>query len=98
MLTALAVALCSANILHRDISFGNIIIFLDEEGNFKKGLLIDWDLCKDVRKMGARQRDRTVSNSGKRMLGGASDVWPGHMAVHVCGSPLRCQQAAHNQR
>ncbi|KIM54588.1 hypothetical protein SCLCIDRAFT_69943, partial [Scleroderma citrinum Foug A] len=48
----------SANILHHDISFGNIIIFLDEEGNFKNSLLINWDLCKDVRKMGARQCDQ----------------------------------------
>ncbi|KAL4062383.1 hypothetical protein V8B97DRAFT_1877936 [Scleroderma yunnanense] len=58
-LTALAAALRSANILHRDISFGNIIIFLDEQGYFKKGLLIDWDLCKDITKLGARRRDRT---------------------------------------
>ncbi|KAL4063371.1 hypothetical protein V8B97DRAFT_2011736 [Scleroderma yunnanense] len=56
---ALAAALRSANILHRDISFGNIIIFLDERGYFKKGLLIDWDLCKDTTKLGARRRDRT---------------------------------------
>ncbi|KAL4080469.1 hypothetical protein J3A83DRAFT_4152873, partial [Scleroderma citrinum] len=56
---ALAAALCLANILHRDISFGNIIIFLDEQGYFKKGLLIDWDLCKDIMKLGVRRRDRT---------------------------------------
>ncbi|KAL4075124.1 hypothetical protein V8B97DRAFT_1944553 [Scleroderma yunnanense] len=56
---ALAAALRLANILHRDISFGNIVIFLDEQGYFKKGLLIDWDLCKDITKLGARRRDRT---------------------------------------
>lgn len=49
-----------ANILHRDLSPGNIII--DEKG---KGLLIDWDLSKPVTLNGEetpRCATRTVSN------------------------------------
>ncbi|KAL4065672.1 hypothetical protein V8B97DRAFT_1875063 [Scleroderma yunnanense] len=56
---ALSEALELAKILHRDISVGNIIIILDESGKFKQGLLIDWDLCKDITKSRARRRDRT---------------------------------------
>ena len=46
-----------AKILHRDISSGNVII--SERG----GLLIDWDLAKDVDSLEniARQPFRTVS-------------------------------------
>ncbi|KIM56065.1 hypothetical protein SCLCIDRAFT_71292, partial [Scleroderma citrinum Foug A] len=48
-----------AKILHRDISVGNIVIILNGNGKFMKALLIDWDLCKDITKLGARRRDRT---------------------------------------
>ena len=46
-----------AQILHRDVSAGNILI--TEEGS---GILIDWDLSKKVVKDGmkARQHSRTV--------------------------------------
>ena len=47
-----------AKILHRDISAGNII--LTSEG---RGLLIDWELAKDVNEGGSRRPDRTVSYS-----------------------------------
>ena len=46
-----------AKILHRDVSVGNII--LTDEG---KGLLIDWELAKNVDEGGSRRPDRTVSN------------------------------------
>ncbi|KAI0038785.1 hypothetical protein FA95DRAFT_1600021 [Auriscalpium vulgare] len=42
-LTAHSDAYTKAKILHRDVSAGNILI--DEEG---RGLLIDWDLCRDI--------------------------------------------------
>ncbi|KAF9479491.1 hypothetical protein BDN70DRAFT_993445 [Pholiota conissans] len=40
-------ALFDANILHRDISFGNIMFSVNEKGE-RKGMLIDWDLCLDL--------------------------------------------------
>ena len=69
IITALGEALSKANILHRDFSVGNVIIFLDENGNFVRGLLIDWDLSKDINKMNVRRRDRTVGSSIVRPLG-----------------------------
>lgn len=47
-------------ILHRDISPGNILITSDN--NFDGGLLIDWDLCKDLNSQvsGPRRAARTV--------------------------------------
>jgi serine/threonine protein kinase len=49
-----------ADVIHRDISPGNILI--TEDGH---GLLIDWDLCKRVSKLeaGALQNERTASLS-----------------------------------
>jgi hypothetical protein len=41
-------------ILHRDISAGNIVIV------FGRGILIDWDLAKEVSQLGPRQTTRTV--------------------------------------
>ncbi|KAL4062380.1 hypothetical protein V8B97DRAFT_1857802, partial [Scleroderma yunnanense] len=55
---ALAAAFRLANI-HCSTSFGNIMILPDEQDGFTKGLLIDWDLCKDVTKLGARRHDQT---------------------------------------
>lgn len=56
-----------ANILHRDISDGNIIIYEDPFDTAEEpqsiGLLIDWDLCKykaDMSKV-ATQKSRSVS-------------------------------------
>jgi RIO-like serine/threonine protein kinase len=49
-----------ADVIHCDISLGNILITGDGHG-----LLIDWDLCKHVSKleMGAWQNERTASLS-----------------------------------
>ncbi|KIJ09577.1 hypothetical protein PAXINDRAFT_172454, partial [Paxillus involutus ATCC 200175] len=44
----------SVNLLHRDISTGNIILTDDGEG-----LLIDWELAKKVDENAARRRERT---------------------------------------
>ena len=44
-----------AKLLHRDISSGNII--LTDEG---KGLLIDWEMAKEVGQVGNRRPERTV--------------------------------------
>ena len=56
----------NAGILHRDISVGNVLI--NDEG----GLLIDWDLSKDIRDLDRvpRQPFRTVC-----------------LDVHVCDHP-----------
>lgn len=50
-------AIENAKILHRDISVGNIII------SDRGGLLIDWDLAKDIDNLEkiSRQPFRTVS-------------------------------------
>jgi RIO-like serine/threonine protein kinase len=50
-------AFFDACILHRDISAGNIIITTEGEG-----LLIDWDLCVNLRnhEVAARRPKRTV--------------------------------------
>jgi RIO-like serine/threonine protein kinase len=50
-------------ILHRDISSNNILWTTSNE--FEGGLLIDWDLCKQINKEdpssgGSRQFSRTV--------------------------------------
>ncbi|KAL4080458.1 hypothetical protein J3A83DRAFT_4199322 [Scleroderma citrinum] len=72
--------------IHCSISIGNILILPDEQDSFTKGLLIDWDLSKDVAKLGARRHDQTVSNPDTRVLG-ASEVWLGNVAIYVCGPP-----------
>ncbi|THU93464.1 hypothetical protein K435DRAFT_607675, partial [Dendrothele bispora CBS 962.96] len=41
-------ALRNSSILHRDVSVGNILIFEDDSGK-RKGVLNDWELCKDLR-------------------------------------------------
>ncbi|TFK62769.1 hypothetical protein BDN72DRAFT_803862, partial [Pluteus cervinus] len=48
-----------AHILHRDISIGNIMI--KEENGMVIGVLIDWDLCKDlnVSPSSGRRHERT---------------------------------------
>ncbi|KAL4075126.1 hypothetical protein V8B97DRAFT_1915767 [Scleroderma yunnanense] len=57
-LIALVATFRLANI-HCSISIGNILILPDEQDSFTKGLLIDWDLSKDVAKLGARRHDQT---------------------------------------
>ncbi|KAF8811748.1 hypothetical protein BYT27DRAFT_7252461 [Phlegmacium glaucopus] len=41
-----------ANILHRDLSAGNILIVKDKETQEWRGILIDWDICLLWRKHG----------------------------------------------
>lgn len=50
-----------AGILHRDISDGNIIIFILPDGSVK-GLLIDWDMSKTAQELnkGATNPGRSV--------------------------------------
>jgi serine/threonine protein kinase len=68
-------------ILHRDISPGNILITSDN--NFDGGLLIDWDLCKDINLQGDKPRRaaRTVSFKIRHTLG-THELDLGHLAVH----------------
>jgi len=73
-----------AKILHRDISVGNMVIILDGNGKFTKALLIDWDLCKDITKLGPRRRDRTVSDPVTCQEVECSDIWTGNVAIYVC--------------
>ena len=54
LFTALGEALSKANSVHYNISFRNTIISLDENENFVRGLLIGWDLSKDINKMSTR--------------------------------------------
>jgi hypothetical protein len=44
---ALIQAYEKAKILHRDISAGNIVIWMNDEGKFE-GLLVDWERSKPV--------------------------------------------------
>ena len=51
-----------AQILHRDISAGNILVTKNDDGS-PKGLLIDWELAKKMNEHGSRRPERTVSHS-----------------------------------
>ena len=54
-----------AKILHRDVSFGNIMIVDSKEGK-AEGRLIDWDLCKDTSKLDeTTSLERTVCRNGR---------------------------------
>ncbi|KAI0042700.1 hypothetical protein FA95DRAFT_1474118, partial [Auriscalpium vulgare] len=44
-----------AEVLHRDISAGNILFYKTADGVIR-GLLIDWDLCKIIRKLEKESR------------------------------------------
>jgi serine/threonine protein kinase len=81
-----------AEILHRDISSGNILITATGGG-----LLIDWDLCKELKHIreGQAQIERTVSASAcslkptrnfSELLFGVSttDRVPGNSWLLVC--------------
>ena len=79
------VAYYDAEILHRDISMGNIMI---SEGG--QGFLIDWDMCVHVG-LGAKSSGRV-----ERTVGSCScskidllliSVFAGNMAIHVSSSP-----------
>ncbi|KAI0043611.1 hypothetical protein FA95DRAFT_370232 [Auriscalpium vulgare] len=47
-----------AEVLHRDISIGNILFYKTEDGVIR-GILIDWDLCNIRKKESGRQNSRT---------------------------------------
>ena len=51
-----------AGIIHRDISAGNILLYMHDDGEWY-GLLNDWELSKRVDSLDleGRQPDRTVS-------------------------------------
>ena len=95
MFTALGKAFSKDNIVHCEISFGNTIIFLDENGNFECGLLIGWDLSMGTDKMNTRRRDHTVGSFIMRSFE-SSYLWSGNVAIHVCGPTSRRQQAAYH--
>jgi serine/threonine protein kinase len=70
-------------ILHRDISPGNVLITSDNK--FEGGLLIDWDLCKDIESQMDRPScaARIVSIKICHMLG-THELDLGHLAVLGC--------------
>ena len=71
-----------ANILHRDLSPGNIII-----GPDGKGLLIDWDLSRtfsDVQPQTPRRATQTVrANAVSCVIIGTNTAFIGYLAVYV---------------
>ena len=89
-----------AGIIHRDISAGNMLIYRDDEGEWR-GLLNDWELSKKVDGdyLESRQPDRTVSIVVRNtfvqalMLRGS-----GYLAIHVCSRPQRSTSKDHHPR
>lgn len=78
--------------LHRDVSAFNIMIYRYKDpkvGQWKrKGILVDWGLCKYARELTQRivQKNRSV-----RIVGWVVWICPylrdtGHLAVHICCS------------
>ena len=76
-----------AGYLHRDISAGNILIYLKNDGKgtiVRVGILADWELAKrlDDNSKDARQPDRTVSTiSSLGCVSCLRDI--GNLAIHV---------------
>ena len=74
-----------ADILHRDISMGNIMI--SEGGG---GFLIDWDMCVRV-VLGAQSSGRVERTVGSCICSKIDllliSVFTGNMAIHVSSSP-----------
>ena len=74
-----------ANILHRDISAGNIMI--SEGGG---GFLIDWDMCVRVEE-GAEPSGRVERTVGICLFSNIAlslmSVFVGNVAIHVSSSP-----------
>ena len=72
-----------AKILHRDISPGNIMI--TNEGN---GLLVDWDLSKDIGASNIESPpERTVWIKPFLLLSDAYDAIIGYLAIHGRAAP-----------
>jgi len=75
-----------ANILHCDISAGNIMILGEGEGGF----LIDWDICVRVEK-GAELSGRVERTVGICLFSNIAlslmSVFVGNVAIHVSSSP-----------
>ena len=51
----------NANILHRDISPFNILIYDPPDGTKSVGILADWDLAEEERSLGVVSQSRCVS-------------------------------------
>lgn len=60
--------LMNKNILHRDVSFGNILMTkeIDEELGRRRGYLIDLDFAKDLTPKANDQEDREDAESAKK--------------------------------
>ena len=75
-----------ANILHRNISAGNIMIL---EGG-EEGFLIDWDMCVHIEE-GAEPSGRVERTVGICLFSNIAlslmSVFVGNMAIHVSSSP-----------
>ena len=88
--TAHQKAYVDCDIIHRDISVGNILILpilrLGAKAKYVywTGVLTDWELAKDVKIEIARQPERTVS-CGFQVVPGFILIQfsAGHLAVHV---------------
>ena len=83
-------AYVDCDIIHRDVSVGNILILpilrLGEKAKYVywTGVLTDWELAKDVKIIIARQPERTVS-CGFQVVPDFILIQfsVGHLAVHV---------------
>ena len=72
-------AATKANILHRDISLGNIMIMGDD------GMLIDWELSKRIDQEGtAQSEEKTVSLVTIHCCCSKSICVAGNLPVHLC--------------
>ena len=75
-----------ANILHRNISAGNIMILEEGEGGF----LIDWDICVRIEE-GAEPSGRVERTVGICLFLNIAlslmSVFVGNVAIHVSSSP-----------
>ena len=85
-------AFLDAGLFHRDVSFGNIMIGLDDEGR-----LNDWDLCRGVNVGKSLEGPRTVR---KLLHVTAPCSYPstGDLAVYVYQVTHKSWVKAHNNR
>ena len=89
-------ALKKSNILHRDISAGNILLYpkLEEavdnddqvigQAWVLGGMLTDWELAKCVTIQYPRQPERTVRGPPSSTPALTLTIYAGNVAVHVC--------------